>query len=74
MRESLIGEDPNNIEMIWQRLFRQYTYAGNRGPITRAMSGIDIALWDIKGKALGRPVYHLCGARVRDSISLYTHP
>ncbi len=74
MRDSLIGEDPNNIEMIWQRLYRQYTYAGSRGPITRAISGIDMALWDIKGKALGRPVYDLLGGRVRDSISLYTHP
>ena len=74
MCETLIGEDPNNIEAIWQRLFRQYTYAGPRGPITRAISGIDIALWDIKGKALGRPVYDLLGGPVRDSISLYTHP
>jgi galactonate dehydratase len=74
LRESLIGEDPNNIEMIWQRIYRRFTYAGSRGPITRAISGIDMALWDIKGKALGRPVYDLLGGPVRDSVSLYTHP
>jgi galactonate dehydratase len=63
-----------HIEAIWQEIFRNYTYLGSRGPITTVISGIDIALWDIKGKALGRPVYDLLGGPVRDSIPLYTHP
>ncbi|MDP6668226.1 MAG: mandelate racemase/muconate lactonizing enzyme family protein, partial [Dehalococcoidia bacterium] len=74
LRESLIGEDPANIELIWQRLYRRFTFTGPRGPITRAISGIDMALWDIKGKSLGKPVYDLLGGPVRESVPLYTHP
>ena len=74
IKESLIGQDPSHIERIWHELYRNYTYLGSRGLITAVISGIDIALWDIKGKVLGRPVYDLLGGPVRDSILLYTHP
>ncbi|MCI0438005.1 MAG: hypothetical protein L0177_02615, partial [Chloroflexi bacterium] len=74
MRDSLIGKDPSHIEKIWIEMFRNYTYLGNRGLITTAISGVNAALWDIKGKALGKPVYDLLGGPVRDSIPLYTHP
>src|SRR5215475_5979521 len=47
---------------------------GSRGATTNVVSGIDIALWDIRGKVLGQPVYDLLGGRVRDDILLYTHP
>ena len=72
-REDLIGEDPANIEHIWQKLYRKYTYLGSRGFPTTILSGIDIALWDLKGKALGRPVYDLLGGRLRDDIRLYAN-
>ena len=74
VKDSVIGRDPMHIEAIWQELFRNYTYLGSRGPITTILSGIDIALWDIKGKALGRPICDLLGGPVRESIPLYTHP
>ena len=72
-REELIGEDPANIEHIWQKLYRKYTYLGSRGFPTTILSGIDIALWDLKGKALGRPVYDLLGGRLREDIRLYAN-
>jgi galactonate dehydratase len=70
----LRGEDPERIEAIWQRIFRGMTYVGTRGATTAAISGIDIALWDIRGKVLGLPIYKLLGGPVRDSIPLYCHP
>ena len=70
----IVGEDPSNIEMVWNRLFRQFTYVGTRGAVSAMVSGIDIALWDIRGKALDQPIYKLLGGAVRDRIALYTHP
>jgi galactonate dehydratase len=73
-RESLIGEDPENIDKIWHKLWRRYTGGGGwSGFVTTMISGIDIALWDIKGKALGKPIYSLLGGAFRDKILLYTH-
>lgn len=74
LRDGLRGRDPARIEQIWIELFRRFTYLGNRGLVTAVISGIDIALWDLKGKALARPVHDLLGGAVRDSIPLYTHP
>ena len=73
LNSALRGEDPSNIEQIWQRVYRRYTYLGARGLPTSALSGIDIALWDIKGKVLGRPVYDLLGGRVRDAVRTYAN-
>jgi galactonate dehydratase len=72
--ELLIGEDPSRIEALWNKLFRQFTYVGTRGAVSAVVSSIDIALWDIRGKVLGQPVYKLLGGEVRDRIGLYTHP
>lgn len=68
----LIGQDPLRIEHLWQIMHRQYFW---RGGITNytAISGIDQALWDIKGKELGRPVCELLGGPVRDTLRLYDH-
>lgn len=71
---TLVGRDPASIEATWIDLFRRFTYLGGRGLPTALISGIDIALWDLKGKALGRPVYDLLGGRVRDAVPLYRHP
>jgi galactonate dehydratase len=70
MADQVIGMDPRRIEDIWQTLYRGGFYRG--GPILMsAISGIDQALWDIKGKALGVPVYELLGGAVRDKMKIY---
>ena len=73
LKEVLIGADPANIEPLWHTMYRRYTYLGARGLPTAAISGIDIALWDIKGKALGKPIYDLLGGKFRDTIRLYAN-
>ncbi|MFC1713361.1 galactonate dehydratase [Candidatus Poribacteria bacterium] len=72
LRPYLIGEDPERIEYLWQSCFRRLFMRG--GPVTgAAISGIDMALWDIKGKALGVPVYQLLGGLAREKVRLYGH-
>ncbi len=66
----LIGKDPRNIVHHWQAIYRQAFYRG--GPIlTSALSGVDHALWDIKGKLLNVPVYELLGGPTRDRVRVY---
>jgi galactonate dehydratase len=68
----LRGKDPFQIEHIWTSLHRRVTWTG--GAVTMsAISAIDLALWDIKGKALGVPVYELIGGKVRDRVPLYAN-
>ncbi len=69
--ELLVGEDPLRTEFLWQKMYRQNIYAARRGVGIHAMSGIDIALWDIKGKALGLPVWKLLGGGFHDRIRAY---
>jgi galactonate dehydratase len=68
----LVGKDPRRVVHHWQAIYKHAFYRG--GPIlTSALSGIDQALWDIKGKALGVPVYELLGGPTRDRIRVYAH-
>lgn len=69
----LIGEDPRRIEYLWQMMYRQHFWHGNGVVRGTAISGIDIALWDILGKIHGVPCHELWGGRVRDYIRLYCH-
>ncbi|HEV2121725.1 MAG TPA: galactonate dehydratase [Chloroflexota bacterium] len=68
----LIGQDARRIEHLWQMLYRGGFFPGGK-IITAAVSAIDIALWDIKGKALGVPVYELLGGLCRDKVVCYPH-
>ncbi len=71
-QRSVIGEDPRNAERIWQKMYKHGFWKG--GFIyNSAISGIDQAIWDIKGKLLGAPVYELLGGAVRERIRTYTH-
>jgi galactonate dehydratase len=68
----LLGKDPRRVVHHWQAIYRHAFYRG--GPVlTSALSGIDMALWDIKGKALGVPVYELLGGPTRDRVRVYAH-
>jgi L-rhamnonate dehydratase len=67
----IIGMDPFETEKIWDRMYRANIYSGRRGIAIHAMSGIDLALWDIKGKALGMPVWKLLGGGFQDKIRCY---
>jgi galactonate dehydratase len=69
----LIGEDPRRIEHLWQVMYRQHFWHGNGVVRGTAISGIDIALWDILGKIHGVPCHQLWGGPVRDTIRLYSH-
>ena len=68
----LIGKDPRRIMHHWQAIYRHSFYRG--GPIlTSALSGVEQALWDIKGQLLGVPIYEMLGGAVRDRIRVYAH-
>jgi len=68
----LVGKDPRQVVHHWQAIYRHAFYRG--GPVlTSALSGIDMALWDIKGKALGVPVYELLGGPTRTKVRVYAH-
>lgn len=69
----LIGEDPTRIEYLWQMMYRQHFWHGNGIVRSTAISGIDLALWDILGKIHGVPCHKLWGGPVRDYIRLYCH-
>ena len=66
----LIGQDPFRTEQLWQRMYRSSIYPAGREKLN-AIGALDCALWDLKGKALGVPVYQLLGGRTRDHIDCY---
>ncbi len=68
----LIGKDVSNIEKHFQEMYRRAYYAGG-AVLNSAISGVETALWDIKGKALGVPIYDLIGGKTRDRIRIYAN-
>lgn len=72
LERQLVGRDPFQIELLWQEMYRNAFWVG--GPILNsAISGVEQALWDIKGKALGVPVWQLLGGRVHDRVRAYAN-
>jgi L-rhamnonate dehydratase len=75
LRALLLGEDPCEPERLWAKMFRGVLAYSRDGVVLHAMAAVDIALWDIKGKAAGRPVCDLLGGPRRQSVRAYaTHP
>ena len=72
LEKLVVGQDPLNSEFLWQRMYRHGYWRG--GPIqTSAMSGVDVALWDIRGKAWRQPLHKLLGGAVRTKVKLYAN-
>jgi L-alanine-DL-glutamate epimerase-like enolase superfamily enzyme len=71
LRAALIGENPLERERLWQKMYRYLAYYGRTGAGMQMISGADIALWDIAGKAFGQPVSTLLGARYREAVPAY---
>jgi L-alanine-DL-glutamate epimerase-like enolase superfamily enzyme len=83
LRPQLLGEDPTRVEYLWEKMYsasrlplalahgRPYHRAGSRGETIHAISGIDVALWDVYGKSLDLPIYRLLGGGVRDRLPAY---
>ena len=67
----LRGQDPLNVEALWERLYHHTNRYGRRGAVIHAISGADLALWDLRGKAEGKPLYELLGDGRRSSIRAY---
>lgn len=71
IEELLIGADPLQPEKLWQKIYSSTKMTGRRGALICALGAIDMALWDIRGKALGVPVYQLLGGAAKESITPY---
>ena len=71
LKEIVVGQDPLQVEAMWDRMYDWTSYYGRRGVVIHAMSAIDIALWDIRGKIEGKPVADLLGQRKRNRLLAY---
>ena len=67
----LEGRDPTEVEKIWDQMYFSTQYYGRKGLVVNAISGVDLALWDLLGKLRQEPVYHLLGGKVRDELTFY---
>ena len=67
LKHALIGQDPLQTEALWERMYDLTSYYGRRGAVIHAISAIDIALWDIRGKVAGKPVSALLGQQRRNN-------
>jgi len=71
LSDILIGEDPMDVARLWRAMYERTLYYGREGAVIQAMAGVDLALWDVKGKALRQPVHQLLGGAHRDRIRAY---
>jgi L-alanine-DL-glutamate epimerase-like enolase superfamily enzyme len=71
LKEAVVGENPLEVEALWEKMYDWTFYYGRRGVVIHAISGVDLALWDLKGKAEGKPVHALLGKKQRDRLLAY---
>jgi L-alanine-DL-glutamate epimerase-like enolase superfamily enzyme len=71
LKTLLIGQNPFDIELLWEQMFRASQFYGRKGAVINVISGIDIALWDLVGKAVEQPVYNLLGGKTKEKIPAY---
>lgn len=71
LKDLLLGADPANIEALWEQMYSSSIFYGRKGLAIQAISGIDLALWDLAGKAAGKPVYQLLGGATKDRVPVY---
>src|SRR5438034_6384341 len=71
LREILLGENPLDTERLWQKMYRRTMYFGRSSVTICAMSAIDMALWDLKGKYFSQPIHRLLGGKHHDRIKTY---
>lgn len=72
IKESLVGQNPLNIEKIWHDTYRDAYWRGG-AVLMSALSAVEMALWDILGKALNVPIYQLLGGKVNDKVRIYVN-
>lgn len=71
LKQVLLGQDPSDVEALWDRMYDLTSYYGRRGVVIHAISAVDIALWDLRGKCQGKSLGRLLGARQRDRVLAY---
>src|SRR5262245_54293993 len=71
LAEILVGQNPLDVESLWQRMYYHTNRYGRRGAAIHAISGADIALWDLRGKILGQPIFALWGGAKRTNVRAY---
>jgi len=71
LRDILVGRNPLHIAQLWDEMYRKTVYHGRSGPVLHAMSGVEMALWDIAGKIRGEPIHQMLGARYREKVLAY---
>src|SRR2546423_11304651 len=71
LREILLGENPLETERLWQKMYRRTMYYGRSSVVISAMSAVDMALWDLKGKRFKEPIHRLLGGKLHERIPAY---
>jgi L-rhamnonate dehydratase len=71
LRDLLLGADARNVQLLWDQIFSSTSFYGRKGVVVQALSGIDLALWDVAGKALNQPVWRMLGGAAREKTRAY---
>lgn len=71
LKDLLLKADPSNIELLWEQMYQSSLFYGRKGVAIQAISGIDLALWDLAGKTANQPVYKLLGGATKDKVAVY---